>query len=450
MNRWILLLIHLVATHAENLVLRRIHEDDACHDIEEIKQQGLLYMEVVGRPSDIQTTHIHALEDALITYYDSASEKICDTGYRYLTGAEINRESIPTSSERQTFILEVKVAGACKGCSNLNFFSDTKRRRVKANKYQQRKLSSTKSSKKSSKKANYSMTDKCDCPAPTSKSITEALQSLIYDFLEINDVFERDVSPSLSSKGSKKSKSGTGSSEGETLEPTDIQTKTPEPTTSPVPEPTKKPSPVPTRTPQEKPTKAPQIKPSISPVGVLPTNQPSLRPTTKTPISEPSLAPIAPSPAPISEYCGPTQEPITYRSPSCDIENPTGYAICLEFLNMPCNSAPIFDSAIEFWEKAITTRIDDHNVRDDILENERFCGGGYNPPKPMSGLYICGKMLPIDGERKVLGTGSAIFFSGVPQPVKIGILKLDEADLDFLQESDQRFFDVILHEIGKS
>jgi hypothetical protein len=121
----------------------------------------------------------------------------------------------------------------------------------------------------------------------------------------------------------------------------------------------------------------------------------------------------------------------------------------MEFLNMPCEDAPLFDTALQFWEAAVTSDIPDHTIPLNFLEDAGFCGPGYDPPDPADDLYICGQYTNIDGGSGVLGTGTSVNDgSGIPKPILWGILRLDTDDRTRLQNDQGLYYDVILHEIG--
>jgi hypothetical protein len=121
----------------------------------------------------------------------------------------------------------------------------------------------------------------------------------------------------------------------------------------------------------------------------------------------------------------------------------------MEFLDMPCADAPLFDTAIQFWEAVVTSDIPDHIIPLNFLQDAGFCGPGFDPPEPADDLYICGLYTTIDGGSGVLGTGTSVNDgSGIPKPILWGILKLDTGDQERLQNDQDLYYDVILHEIG--
>ena len=126
MDRWFSFFIHaliagtlLITTSTADEDTRLLHNKkndqsgrilqnhDACQGTKEVKQHGHIYMEVGGRPSDVENTHYHALENALLSFYYSGSSHLCDdnAGYRHLTGAKINRDIIPSSSKKIVYFL---------------------------------------------------------------------------------------------------------------------------------------------------------------------------------------------------------------------------------------------------------------------------------------------------------------------------------------------------------
>ena len=117
---------------------------------------------------------------------------------------------------------------------------------------------------------------------------------------------------------------------------------------------------------------------------------------------------------------------------------------------MPCEDVDIFDRAIAFWESVITNDFSDHVIPSQFLNDNSFCGPGFNPPTPTDDLFICGKYDTIDGTGGVLGTGTSVNDgSGIPRPILWGILKLDSADRTRLQNDRSLYYDVVLHEMGK-
>jgi len=116
---------------------------------------------------------------------------------------------------------------------------------------------------------------------------------------------------------------------------------------------------------------------------------------------------------------------------------------------MPCQDIEIFDRAIAFWESVITSDFSDHVIPSQFLNDNLFCGPGYNPPMPTDDLFICGKYEAIDGTGGVLGTGTSVNDgSGIPKPILWGVLKLDFADQSRLQSDPSLYYDVVLHEMG--
>ncbi|KAL3934246.1 MAG: hypothetical protein SGBAC_009993 [Bacillariaceae sp.] len=196
------------------------------------------------------------------------------------------------------------------------------------------------------------------------------------------------------------------------------------------------------------PSAIPSAQPSIQ-GAPEPSSAPSLTPSVKTADTEPSANPsLAPS-ITTNNVCDAQNSPINYRSANCDVETQTGYQICLEFLNMPCEDAPIFDEAVAFWESVITNDLPNHSIPLNFLQDPGFCGAGYTVPDPMDDLYICASYSPIDGTNNVLGTGTSVNDgTGEPKPILWGILKLDEADIARFQGDRNLYYDVVLHEIG--
>ena len=349
---------------------RILQNNDACRGINEVKQHGHIYMEVEGRPADVENAHYHALENAMLSFYYSGSSHLCDdnAGYRHLTGAKIDRGIIPSSStKRQKFLMDFEVSGACKGCSsNTNFFSSNGGRYLlrRDKELQQmlkdddtnldRKLSSKKSSKRSSKKSSSGSRSRstskknnrhhvavksssCSCPAQPSDWIMMAFQHITEDVLEILRVHE-DESVAKEFKARQKDEedseakdakhSATAWSMDETDEPTlepTMEADTTlapttaaklEPTTSPVSEPTllEEPSSSPVGVPtQVEPSTSPvdvptQVEPSTSPVSV-PTVKPSLRPS--MPQTEMTSEPTTATTSPVGEPTTDSKPPVS-------------------------------------------------------------------------------------------------------------------------------------------
>ncbi|CAJ1937838.1 unnamed protein product [Cylindrotheca closterium] len=227
-------------------------------------------------------------------------------------------------------------------------------------------------------------------------------------------------------------------------EDTATSSQSPSTTPSDEPDPSLSPSKIPPVTPSQSPSTLIQPEPSSTP-SRFPSEQPTITPlvTTPVPSAQPSQAPS------VDSACNAQNSPVTYRSANCDNGSQAGYQICLEFLNMPCQDVPIFDRAIAFWESVITSDLSDHVVPSQFLNDNAFCGPGFNPPTPTDDLFICGSYDAIDGAGGVLGTGTSVNDgSGVPKPILWGILKLDTADQARLQNDENLYYDVVLHEIG--
>eukprot|EP00980_Cylindrotheca_fusiformis_P030734 scaffold25332_cov186-Cylindrotheca_fusiformis.AAC.1 len=597
MERWVLLALQLLgmcvagASASEDQTLlpteRHMRELSSCAGVEEEQQTGHIYMEVEGRPSDLQTGHFRVLEDALVSLYAASSEENCDEGYRHLTGAKVNRNSIPSSNQIRTFVIDFEVSGRCKGCSdNLDFFSSSRRRATRirhrdvesSTSKKRRQMSSKKSSKSSKKSSIYygsaHAEDKqdqwtpagCHCAPPSDWGMEMAFHQIISEILDLRSIYEgADFADPVSSLD-EETDAPTSTQASPTLAPVapvaptppPVVAPTPAPVVAPTPPPVVAPTPAPVVTPTEPPNSddsaqptalqlgptdppvsgptenpaqtpvpnpndsvaptippdesssnptttdetsstptsatdassnptifassnptvvpnTPTITPSMAP-SILPTTQSSSSPTalqsssptalqsssptalqSSSPSSQASQVPSqvpsqtpTPPPTPVTNaYCDDNNSPITYRSPNCDLGSQPGYQICMEFLNMPCEDAPLFDEAIEFWESAVTNDIPDHSLPLNFLVQDNFCGPGYDPPDPADDLFICGKYTPIDGASNVLGTGSTVNDgSGIPKPTLWGMLKLDTADRDRLQGDRQMYWDVVVHEIG--
>lgn len=298
----------------------------ACAGVDEEEQQGNIYMEVVGRPSDLQDGHLHVLEDALVSLYQSATEEVCSGGYRHLTGAKINTASIPSSNQVRTFVIDFQVTGRCKGCSSdLNFFSSGRRasrirpRGVEAVNVR-RRMSSKKKSKKTSiyygstttvDMGSTGTTGNCLCPPPSDYGLEGAFHQIIDDILDLRNIYEDsgqvDHSPGLPDDGAGDGFGGAFSSlasEDETDEPTQSPTvNAGSPTTTPAVPPTDAPAVIPT----DSPAPDASAQPSVGQSGptVPPVSAPTVNPG-QTPVPTPANESVAPTISPAETSSNPT------------------------------------------------------------------------------------------------------------------------------------------------